>query len=53
MKGLDFVATGNYIGDMEDDPGFILGNTQIGGTDANPSFELHLHLHHTRHAAKL
>ncbi len=40
-KGLDFVMTGNYIGDYEDDPSFILGNEQIGGTDANPSFAQH------------
>ena len=41
MKGFDFVVTGNYIGDMEDDPSFILGNVQIGGDTANPSFALH------------
>ncbi len=37
----DFVITGNYIGDFEDDPAFILGNTVIGGTIANPSFAEH------------
>ncbi len=41
MKGLDFVMTGNYIGDMEDDPSFILGNTQLNNDTANPSFALH------------
>lgn len=40
-KGFDFVATGNYIGDYEDDPAFILGNTVIGGGLLNPSFALH------------
>ena len=38
---LDFVLTGNYIGDMEDDPSFILNNTQIGGTDVNPEWAEH------------
>ncbi|MFL5239721.1 MAG: TonB-dependent receptor domain-containing protein [Rhizomicrobium sp.] len=43
MKGLDFVATGNYIGDYEDDPGFILGNTidAANSTVTNPSYRLH------------
>lgn len=44
FKGLDFVATGNYIGDFEDDPNFILGNDLVvgnPGTDANPNFQLH------------
>lgn len=40
-KGFDFVATGNYIGDFEDDPAFILGNAVLGGTIANPNFRLH------------
>ena len=40
-KHLDFVATGNYVGDYEDDPQFILGSNQIGGTNANPAFDLH------------
>ena len=40
-RGFDFVATGNYIGDFEDDPAFIFGNTVIGGTIANPDFALH------------
>ncbi|MFL6529615.1 MAG: TonB-dependent receptor plug domain-containing protein [Chthoniobacterales bacterium] len=40
-KGWDFVATVNYIGDEEDDPNFIGGNNQIGGTNANPNFALH------------
>ncbi|MEP6822335.1 MAG: TonB-dependent receptor, partial [Chthoniobacterales bacterium] len=40
-KGFDFVATGNYIGDFEDDPAFILGNQVLGGTIANPDFALH------------
>jgi len=26
---LDFVAQGNYIGDYEDDPSFLVGNTQL------------------------
>jgi outer membrane receptor protein involved in Fe transport len=29
----DLVVTGNYIGDMEDDPSFIAGNTQLPTTD--------------------
>ncbi|MGZ5552208.1 MAG: TonB-dependent receptor domain-containing protein, partial [Chthoniobacterales bacterium] len=41
MKGFDFIATANYIGDQDDDPNFIFGNTIIGGTNANPSFALH------------
>jgi iron complex outermembrane receptor protein len=40
-RGFDFVATGNYIGDFQDDPTFLAGNTQIGGTDADPEFALH------------
>ncbi len=46
-KGLDFVATVNYIGDYEDDPQFIFGNDLAGpvgaggGTMANPNFILH------------
>jgi outer membrane receptor protein involved in Fe transport len=40
-RGFDFVATGNYIGDFEDDPAFIFGNTVLGGTIANPDFALH------------
>ena len=40
-KGFDFVATGNYIGDQEDDPQFIQNNVQIGGDNANPAFALH------------
>ncbi len=36
------MATGNYIGDYEDDPNFILGNSVIpGGDQANPNFALH------------
>ncbi|HMJ06241.1 MAG TPA: TonB-dependent receptor [Chthoniobacterales bacterium] len=31
-KGFDFIATGNYIGDFEDDPNFILGNDLIPGS---------------------
>ena len=37
----DFNITGNYVGDYEDDPSFIFGNTQIGGTDVNPEWALH------------
>ncbi|MDQ6624838.1 MAG: TonB-dependent receptor, partial [Verrucomicrobiota bacterium] len=46
-KGFDFVATGNYVGDYEDDPQFILGNDQgllpvdRQGTLANPNFPFH------------
>ncbi|MEP6821347.1 MAG: TonB-dependent receptor [Chthoniobacterales bacterium] len=40
-KGFDFNATMNYIGDYEDDPNFILLSNQIGGTAANPEFDLH------------
>jgi len=48
-KGWDFVATGNYIGDYEDDPNFIGTRDGIDqgpnpfnpGTDANPNFILH------------
>jgi iron complex outermembrane receptor protein len=32
---LDFVAQGNYIGDYDDDPGFLLGNDIIN-TDESP-----------------
>jgi outer membrane receptor protein involved in Fe transport len=41
---LDFVAQGNYIGDFEDDPHFILDNFiegPIGGDFVNPEFRLH------------
>ncbi len=43
-KGFDFTATGNYIGDFEDDPQFIAGNDVVPGRegdDANPNFILH------------
>ena len=46
-KHFDFVATGNYIGDYEDDPAFIFGNDLAGpqpgrgGTLANPAYQLH------------
>ncbi len=40
-RGFDFVATGNYIGDYEDDPSAIQGNTIIGGTIAEPQYALH------------
>jgi iron complex outermembrane receptor protein len=30
-KGLDFIATGNYIGDFDDDPAFSLGNRIVDG----------------------
>ncbi len=43
MKGLDFVATGNYIGDLQDDGNFILGNNNVPGREgtlANPNFLL-------------
>jgi outer membrane receptor protein involved in Fe transport len=44
MRGIDFTATGNYVGDYEDDPSFIAGNDLVPGspgTDANPNFILH------------
>ena len=40
-RGFDFVATGNYVGDFNDDSAFIVGASQIGGTDANPEYDLH------------
>ena len=49
-RHFDFVATGNYIGDFEDDPTFILGNDLVPGSPGtnpgdpppeNPSFQLH------------
>ena len=40
-RGFDFIATGNYIGDFEDDPSFIAGNTQLKGTLSSPAFALH------------
>ncbi len=40
-KAFDFVATGNYVGDFNDDSAFIAGVRQIGGTDANPEYDLH------------
>lgn len=39
-KGLDFVVTGNYVGDFNDDPAFIFGNEQIGGGETNPIYRL-------------
>jgi iron complex outermembrane recepter protein len=41
---LDFVAQGNYIGDFEDDPQFILGNERVPGnegTEIEPNFIEH------------
>jgi iron complex outermembrane receptor protein len=41
---IDFVAQGNYIGDFEDDPQFILGNdvvAQNSGTIIEPNWMLH------------
>ncbi|MBA3572726.1 MAG: TonB-dependent receptor, partial [Pyrinomonadaceae bacterium] len=40
-RNFDFVATGNYIGDYEDDPSAIQGNTIIGGTIVEPQYTLH------------
>ena len=43
-KGFDFNATGNYIGDYEDDPSFIFGNDLVPadpGTLTNPNWEFH------------
>ncbi len=49
FKGFDFVATGNYVGDYEDDPAFIQSRGPIvqdlvpgnPGTFANPNYILH------------
>ena len=49
FKGFDFVATGNYIGDYEDDPAFINNQGPVfqdfvptnPGTNANPNYILH------------
>jgi hypothetical protein len=49
FKGFDFVATGNYIGDYEDDPSFINNQGPVfqdfvpgdPGTNANPNYILH------------
>ncbi len=49
FKGFDFVATGNYIGDYEDDPSFIQNQGPVfqgpvpgnPGTGPNPNFILH------------
>ncbi len=38
---LDFVAQGNYIGDYEDDPAFILGNVIISPPGAVEQYQLH------------
>ncbi len=41
---IDFVAQGNYIGDFEDDPQFILGNDLVAqnpGTIIEPNWMLH------------
>ncbi|PYK36741.1 MAG: hypothetical protein DME60_13760 [Verrucomicrobia bacterium] len=41
---IDFVAEGNYIGDFEDDPQFILGNDVVAqnpGTIIEPNWMLH------------
>lgn len=45
-RHFDFVATGNYIGDYEDDPSFIkqedgVPQANIGGTSSNPDFRFH------------
>ncbi|MFL6589503.1 MAG: TonB-dependent receptor domain-containing protein [Chthoniobacterales bacterium] len=42
-RHFDFVATGNYIGDYEDDPSFILGNSQIGtgGSVSDTNWKFH------------
>jgi outer membrane receptor protein involved in Fe transport len=43
-RNLDFIVTGNYVGDFEDDPNFILDNDFVAGSDPNsnnPSFQLH------------
>ncbi len=49
FKGFDFIATGNYIGDYEDDPAFINNQGPVfqdfvpgnPGTIANPNYILH------------
>jgi hypothetical protein len=38
---VDFVAQGNYIGDFEDDPGFIADNVQINPPDEATQWRLH------------
>jgi iron complex outermembrane recepter protein len=40
-RGFDFVVTCNYVGDFNDDSSFIAEARQIGGTDANPEYDLH------------
>ena len=45
-KGFDFTATGNYVGDYEDDPSFILGNTITNNGSATPRFALHRRVNH-------
>ena len=43
-RGFDFIATGNYIGDFEDDPTFILPQERIPGDpldNNNPNFVFH------------
>jgi len=38
---LDFVAQGNYIGDYEDDPSFLVGNVLLSSPTEAPSWALH------------
>ena len=40
-KGFDLVLTGNYVGDYEDDPSFILDNTITNPGSGNPEFAFH------------
>ncbi len=40
-RHFDFVATGNYVGDYEDDPSFILGNTITNLGSPTPTFAIH------------
>ena len=55
-RGFDFVATGNYIGDFEDDPTFIAGNTPDWRDGRRPGVcppSACDELHHARHAVEL
>lgn len=39
-RGFDFVMTGNYVGDFDDDSAFLANAVQIGGTDTNPLYDI-------------
>ena len=36
----DFIATVNYVGDFDDDSGFLAASNIIGGTDTNPLYDI-------------